>query len=329
MRLHLLHSTVAAPAPDERGQLHHLRPGEPSGGAGAVRMRFWRPLRRTAIDVVCGEGAACEVPLHAHEALQLLLPTSRFAVVDGLGRATTIDPGLVHLTNPFELQGARGLGRAPFGMCVMLVLAPSVATLVGDAPTARREEPPQPAPGVVRDPRLAAELRALFDALRGPLVSLDCEARLLDCVARLVARRDERRHESAGCDPQHAGVARVRDRLRAYVAEPVTLGELAAIAGLSRFYLLRAFRRAYGLTPHAYQMQLRLARARRMLADGRPLSHVTYDAGFADQSHLTRRFKSFFGLTPAQYARQVTTPPSAAARQASYAVQTAAPLPAA
>jgi transcriptional regulator GlxA family with amidase domain len=51
-------------------------------------------------------------------------------------------------------------------------------------------------------------------------------------------------------------------------------------------------------------MQLRLARARRLLEHQQSVSFVTYEAGFSDQSHLTRRFKEFFGFTPARYARQ-------------------------
>jgi AraC-like DNA-binding protein len=103
----------------------------------------------------------------------------------------------------------------------------------------------------------------------------------------------------------------VRDYLRAHVAESVSLDELAVVAGLSKYYLLRAFRLAHGLTPHAYQMQLRLAYAWRLIVDGRSLSHATYDAGFADQSHLTRRFASAFGLSPARYARELAVPPGA------------------
>jgi AraC-like DNA-binding protein len=83
------------------------------------------------------------------------------------------------------------------------------------------------------------------------------------------------------------------------------------VAELSKYYLLRAFRQAHGVTPHAYQMQLRLAYAWRLIVDGRSLSHATYDAGFADQSHLTRRFASAFGLSPARYARELAIPPGA------------------
>jgi AraC-like DNA-binding protein len=104
------------------------------------------------------------------------------------------------------------------------------------------------------------------------------------------------------------GLDRVGAHLRAHLAENVSLDELAEIAGLSKFYLLRAFRRAYGVTPHGYQRQLRLAHAWRAIADGKPLTRATYDAGFADQSHLTRQFTSMYGLTPARCARQFTMP---------------------
>jgi AraC-like DNA-binding protein len=84
----------------------------------------------------------------------------------------------------------------------------------------------------------------------------------------------------------------------------VSLDDIAGVACLTKWHLLRAFRREYGLSPHGYQMQLRLARARRLLERGRSSSFVTYESGFSDQSHLTRRFKEFFGFTPARYARQ-------------------------
>jgi AraC-like DNA-binding protein len=101
------------------------------------------------------------------------------------------------------------------------------------------------------------------------------------------------------------GVLRLRALLQADPAMPSSLEELADAAALSKYYLLRAFQRAFGLTPHGYQMQLRLARARRLVESGRAISFAAYDAGFADQSHLTRRFRDYFGLTPAVYARQV------------------------
>jgi AraC-like DNA-binding protein len=58
-------------------------------------------------------------------------------------------------------------------------------------------------------------------------------------------------------------------------------------------------------------MELRVARARTLIAAGVLLSRITYDAGFADQSHLTRRFKASMGMTPSAYARQIMAPTAA------------------
>ena len=98
-------------------------------------------------------------------------------------------------------------------------------------------------------------------------------------------------------------VSRARDHLHAYWAEPVTLAELSAVAGLSPFRLARVFKAATGLPPHAYQVQLRVARAQESLRGGRPIAQVALDCGFADQSHLTRVFKRSLGFTPGQFRK--------------------------
>jgi AraC-like DNA-binding protein len=167
---------------------------------------------------------------------------------------------------------------------------------------------------------LYAELWALIGELRGPLVGLSNVTRLLRCVGRLLAGLVPPSPPRPPSGPakrarrQTDGVDRVGAHLRAHIAQSLSLDELATVAGLSKFYLLRAFRRAYGVTPHAYQRQLRLAHAWQAIANGHPLTRATYDAGFADQSHLTRQFAALFGVTPARCARQLVAPqvPSAA-----------------
>jgi AraC-like DNA-binding protein len=87
----------------------------------------------------------------------------------------------------------------------------------------------------------------------------------------------------------------------------VTLGELAAVAGLSRFELVRRFREQIGIPPHAFQTNLRIEQARRLLAGGVAPAAVAATCGFADQPHLTRTFKRAVGVTPARYARAAAT----------------------
>jgi AraC-like DNA-binding protein len=99
-----------------------------------------------------------------------------------------------------------------------------------------------------------------------------------------------------------APVERAKMYLRERFNEAVTLDELATAAGLSRFHLLRTFAKQVGIPPHAYQIRVRIERARRLLRAGVPLSVTSTDVGFADQSHFTRHFKKVMYSTPGGYA---------------------------
>ncbi|SOY69570.1 putative transcription regulator, AraC family [Cupriavidus taiwanensis] len=84
----------------------------------------------------------------------------------------------------------------------------------------------------------------------------------------------------------------VRDWIESHPESNPTLGQLAALAGLSEFHFARMFRVSFGMPPHAWVLQTRLERAQRMLADRRrPLHEVAARAGFASASHLNRRFR--------------------------------------
>ena len=101
-------------------------------------------------------------------------------------------------------------------------------------------------------------------------------------------------------------VRRAREYLFANLADNVPLADLAAIAGIGTFRLLRAFRKVHGVPPHRYQLAMRIERAKRLIQDqAGPLAAIAVETGFADQSHLTRNFNRWAGVTPHAYARAV------------------------
>ncbi|MFM0479526.1 AraC family transcriptional regulator [Paraburkholderia strydomiana] len=106
-----------------------------------------------------------------------------------------------------------------------------------------------------------------------------------------------------------ATIARVRDFLHDHMDGNIGLDELANIAGIDRFRLTRLFQRAFGTSPHAYLVRLRLRAARRLLANGRTPAEVAAEVGFADQSHLGRWFRRAYRMTPAAYRRMCTNVP--------------------
>jgi AraC-like DNA-binding protein len=195
------------------------------------------------------------------------------------GDLITVNPNEVHDGLPVDDHGR---------VWRMLYLDPKVMTCL----TGRQQEFAFP---VLRRPGLANAFRRLFQSVHDPGQGLATEAALV----RLSAALDDRPQRPA----LPGGVGRALQVLGDDPAHPVSLGDLAAIAGLTRFHFLRSFARATGLTPHAFQMQARLHLARRLIAAGLPLSAVAADAGFSDQSHLTRLFARSHGMTPGGYAR--------------------------
>ena len=94
---------------------------------------------------------------------------------------------------------------------------------------------------------------------------------------------------------------RARDFLCANARRVVRSDELERISGLSRFDLCLQFRRRFGTSPYRFLIMRRLQYVRARLCRGAVLSDLAVEAGFSDQSHMTRKFKAACGLTPRQY----------------------------
>jgi len=84
-------------------------------------------------------------------------------------------------------------------------------------------------------------------------------------------------------------------------ADRVTLRHLERITGCSSFAIMRAFRRSYGMTFHAFLMATRISHATRLLAEGETAAVTALLVGFVDQSHFIRHFKRLLGTTPKRY----------------------------
>ena len=104
-------------------------------------------------------------------------------------------------------------------------------------------------------------------------------------------------------------LCRVRDRLHDELGSTPTLQTLAALAGVHPAHLTRAFRRHFSRSIGEYLRDRRLEWAAGALAESdEPIADVATAAGFADQSHFTRRFRLRFGCTPARYRRSTRQP---------------------
>ncbi|MEP7122958.1 MAG: AraC family transcriptional regulator [Byssovorax sp.] len=166
--------------------------------------------------------------------------------------------------------------------------------------TRTRLAPPE-TPRILEDPVAALGLEAFHRSLWSGTGPLEWESWLVTSLRRLFGGGESARPASPLAEPR--GVGRAREYLHAHYREAVPLERLAELSGLSKFHLVRAFRAAVGVPPHAYQQRLRLTRSLHLLREGLAPSAIAYQLGFADQSHYTRAFRVEFGTTPGAWLR--------------------------
>lgn len=185
-----------------------------------------------------------------------------------------------------------------------LALAPDVLDEVSDA-AGRRGEARLPCVLSASDPLITEVLLALKrDVELGcPLGSLYAETMGRAVALHLLGtHRGDLAEREAGLHLLTADIDRVLAAIEERIAEPLTLAELARLAGYSPSQFLRRFKRAVGLSPHQYLLRRRVLRARDLLAAGRlTVAEVAAATGFADQSHLDHCMQHVLHAAPSAF----------------------------
>lgn len=103
-------------------------------------------------------------------------------------------------------------------------------------------------------------------------------------------------------------LCQVRDLMRDCLEEELTLADLSLEVDLSTWHFLRAFRGAFGETPHEFLTRVRLERAKNLLTvSSRPVTEICFDVGFTSLGSFSTLFHRQVGLSPAEFRRQVRT----------------------
>ena len=158
------------------------------------------------------------------------------------------------------------------------------------------------APGVIIDNELAKQIRKLHMAMEENRIPLmERESRLLKILGLFIHKYSDRRLTLREPGQENGAVKQVREYIEAKYAENVSLQELASLCNLSPYHLIRVFEKSVGVPPHIYLKQVRVRHAREWLTQGYSAAFSAQEAGFADQSHLSRQFRRIIGMAPGQY----------------------------
>jgi AraC-like DNA-binding protein len=239
---------------------------------------------------------------HRHDTYAIGITTAGIQTFRYRGTRRICLPGQLHILHPDETHdGAAGTDDG-FGYRVLYV-SPELVRHALD----HRELPfvANPVQDLTPITRVVASLLDDVDEPISDLGRVDIAAAIAD-VLRALGDRSE--HRRTRIDVR--AVELVRDYLMAHAREQTPASTLEQIAGIDRFTIARHFRRAFGTSPDRYRTLRRLALARTAIESGRPLARAAADAGFADQSHMTRQFKQSYGLTPGHWAKAVAAAPT-------------------
>jgi len=238
-------------------------------------------------------------PMHTHQAWTLLIVDDGMVRYDlhrhehgALNRVVTLLP-------PQVPHNGRAATSAGFGKRVIYLdlsyLPSSLISRAVDQP-------------VLSDPVLRQRIHQLHRVLDQPGEAFEAENRLALIADRLRGHLSPRGLSSPPGQLEDHGQATgvagdLRDLIDAHFREKLTLREASGRVGAHPAHLVRVFSREFGISPHQYLTGRRVDLARRLLLEGLAPSLVAAEAGFYDQSHLSRHFTRILGTPPGRYAR--------------------------
>lgn len=234
---------------------------------------------------------------HRHDTYAICLVTNGVLAFDYRGTSEISLPGQVVVLHPDEVHDGYAATQAGFGYRQVYV-EPAVIFEAIQTMCPHPCSLPFVRTPVVMNRKLSAAISSAFQDTHEPLA---IDSLIMQVAEGLIEADPSCKHVSL---PRHLDVVALK-RVRQYLDDQKTRvvhsSELEAVTGLTRYELARQFRAMCGTSPYRYLLMRRLDLARKQFVQGRSLVEVAIEAGFADQAHFSRMFKSTFGITPAQY----------------------------
>lgn len=259
--------------------------------------KLWRDAALDNLELLRANFVTQTFAPHTHETYAIGIVESGVEYFDYRGQRELAGAGTIGIIHPGELHTGGPQGAAGWRYCALYPDADLMERVLAAMGCSHRNLPFF-RESVIDDPELFTHLLRMHAACETDAPVLERESRLMWALAKMIERHADLAQSVRPIGPERGIVATMVDYLHDNLPRNIRLAELSRLTQLSEFQLLRAFRAEMGLPPHAYLIQLRVARAKSLLVKGVPPADAAAQVGFADQSHLTRRFKRMVGVTP-------------------------------
>lgn len=263
--------------------------------------QFWRHRSFRDLSLLRARFQRHRYDLHTHPTYVIALITAGAERVR-VDRRTVVAPaGSVLIVNPEEWHD--GEAGAEEGWAYR-TFYPTVSLLSAIASELGGDHAPVFSKRLIEDATLAQLLAAAHERSLSQ-EAIDAETSMLIALQRLILDHADHgpRCEKSDQSASRRRISLYEQEIESNLGADLNLERLARAGGVTRFQVIRDFRRIAGVTPAAFIRDRRLRRADHLIEDGASLAETAAAAGFADQSHLSRLFRAAHGITPGMFRR--------------------------
>jgi AraC-like DNA-binding protein len=257
----------------------------------------WRVAGFEALELLRGSHVTQEYPRHWHEEIYLCATLAGESYLDCRGTSLETRQGTLAMVAPGDVHANRKIGCS--FRCLLLEfrgLQKAVEQFVE-----RNISGLNFSSELIEDQRTLEQFLKVHRAMESDDLDLGREDLAHSFLHELALRHGTANIPLPRNGNEDFAIRKTKHFLDEHYAERVSLHELARLMRMSAYHLNRTFRRKIGMPPHEYQVQVRIMRAKAFLRLGRSISETASLVGFVDQSHFTRHFKRFVGVTPGKF----------------------------
>jgi len=215
------------------------------------------------------------------------------------GQKVSATKGLINLCNPGEVHD--GFTTSGWSYKMFYVDAKLMAQISSNI-SGKQNDIPFFKEGIIYDEKLSNELNNLHDLLFDEKTFLiEKEELFLKTVSIFIKKHADSFISIEKLSENKSRIKNVIEYINDNLEYELSLSTLANLASFSLYYFIRVFKKEIGLTPKEYILQQRVKKAKLLILEKQPLSHVALSCGFYDQSHMLKYFKLYTGLMPTSY----------------------------
>jgi AraC family transcriptional regulator len=208
--------------------------------------------------------------------------------------------GTIGMTKPENEATLRWNGRTSHTTIHLHIPAQTVAEVLAELSPHKAHSRELPDILGIRDPLIEHLMLSLATAARDGAPDIYAESAATMLAAHLITRYGKLEVPSSFNEDDR--LRRATEYIRGNLSEALSLEAIAQRAGLSRFHLLRLFKRACGETPFQHITRLRIEEACRLLASGsRSVAEIAFRCGYENPAHFASAFRRVTGVSPTTY----------------------------